>query len=326
MKKTEILFHRYELTAKAPLNAATTRKKYPGALILVEGGVGCIHPWPEFGDAPLEEHLYSLLTDQPTALASLAFACAREDSSARKQKISLFDGVVVPRSHYSWNSALRLEEQCEVLVSEKWPAVKMKGTCDVTATAALINEISERTRRAGWSVKLRVDFNSCTNLDNIQLFLSLLNETARRELDFLEDPVPYEESVWCELQQRYQLRLAVDKAWATATRGFDVVVVKPTRRDWKLVIQKHPQAQLVFTSAMDHPIGQSWAALQAARARSDLPSQVAVCGLCTQHLFQGDAFCSRLKTPSGYFQPDAVGGGLGFGDLIAELKWEKLSL
>ena len=323
---SEIFFHRYELTAGTALNAATARKTYDGALVMIDGGVGCIHPWPEFGDAPLQLHLSSLLTDQPTALAANAIDCAREDAAARRRGVSLFDGVTIPRSHYSWSNTRCVESQCELLCAQHWQAVKLKGTSDVLTTASLINTITSRIRSAGHHVSIRVDFNSCLALGSVEDFLSQLSDAARDELDFLEDPVPYEASVWCHLQKKHGVRLAVDKAWANATAGFDYIVVKPARRDWRLVAEKHPRCPLIFTSAMDHPIGQSWAALQAARAYTLLPDRIGLGGLCTQHLFSGDPFCARLQTPGGHFSPDRNGGGLGFGDLLNQLKWEKLSL
>jgi len=192
---SEIFFHRYELTAGTALNAATARKTYDGALVMIDGGVGCIHPWPEFGDAPLQLHLSSLLTDQPTALAANAIDCAREDAAARRRGVSLFDGVTIPRSHYSWSSAKSVEKQCELLSAEKWQAAKLKGSPDVFSTATLINEITTLTRSAGHDVGIRVDFNSCLVLDSVEEFLAHLNKTARDRLDFLEDPLPYDEAL-----------------------------------------------------------------------------------------------------------------------------------
>ena len=146
-----------------------------------------------------------------------------------------------------------------------------------------------------------------------------------RAIDFVEDPCPYDATSWNAAIARWGVNLALDKGWQTATTGFGPVVIKPTRRDWRQVAHQHPDHDLVFTSAMDHPIGQMFAAYEAATARYELGDRVGLCGLCTQHLFNPDAFLERVISPGGHLQADTRGGGLGFGDLIDRLPWRRLT-
>ncbi|WP_395734421.1 hypothetical protein [Prosthecobacter sp.] len=57
MTDAPIYVHEYLLRSGVALNAVSMRRVFAGALICVDGGYGCVHPWPEFGDAPVEEQL-----------------------------------------------------------------------------------------------------------------------------------------------------------------------------------------------------------------------------------------------------------------------------
>jgi O-succinylbenzoate synthase len=103
------------------------------------------------------------------------------------------------------------------------------------------------------------------------------------------------------------------------------IVVKPARRDWRVVAEKYPAHRLVLTSAMDHGLGQIFAAYKAALAYQDNPERVDLCSLCSQHLFAPDGFFERLSSPGGHLQPDLTGGGLGFGDVLERIPCRRLT-
>ncbi len=44
------LISRYRLKARGLLNSISRRREFEGVLIQIDGGFGCIHPWPELGD------------------------------------------------------------------------------------------------------------------------------------------------------------------------------------------------------------------------------------------------------------------------------------
>jgi o-succinylbenzoate synthase len=100
--------------------------------------------------------------------------------------------------------------------------------------------------------------------------------------------------------------------------------VKPARRDWRTVAAIHPSAPLLLTSAMDHPLGQSYAAYEAALAWQQFGSSLELTGLCTQHLFEPDAFSARLGMALSTLQVDDSGTGLGFDAELADLPWMEL--
>jgi O-succinylbenzoate synthase len=323
MDESTVYFWEYQLHARASLNSASIRRAFPGALLRVGAGFGCLHPWPEFGDEPLEAHLESLRAGRPTPLARRALDCAEIDGLARVEGRSLFEGLEIPANHYSWSFGLETEPQMRRVLEEGWPAIKAKGFPNWGETMRFL-EAAQR-RASGTDLRFRVDFNSCLDAHAFQKFIEFMPLRVWRALDFVEDPFSYESGSWQALREKWGVRLALDKGWQRAAGGFDLVVVKPARRDWRAVAALHPASPLMITSAMDHPLGQMFAAWEAAVALAELgPERVGLGGLCTQHLFFEDAFTTRVLSPGGRMQPDTSGGGLGFGDLLEKLPWRPL--
>ena len=48
------------------------------------------------------------------------------------------------------------------------------------------------------------------------------------------------------------------------------------------------------------------------------------CGLCTEHLFEKEAFFERVSSRGGFLEADQSGGGLGFGEVLDALPWRRL--
>jgi o-succinylbenzoate synthase len=317
-----IYVHEYLLRSGVALNSASHRRVFPGALIRVGAGYGCIHPWTEFGDAPLEEQLRLLAQGGTTAVTEMALRCAEIDGAARESGVSLFDGLEIPRSHYSWSFAQPTEPQIQRVVTEGWAALKAKGYANYGETRRFLEQCARVGEKSG--LKLRVDFNGCLEPAGFSQFIEFMPLRTYQQLDLIEDPFPYDAQAWQQAQQRWGVKLALDKGWRDGTEGFSAVVVKPARRDWRTVAARHPQHPLMLTSAMDHAVGQMFAAYEAARARQELGERVGLCGLCTQHLFEPDGFFERVQSPGGWLQADRSGGGLGFGEVLEGLPWWRL--
>jgi O-succinylbenzoate synthase len=318
-----IYIHEYLLRSGVALNSASHRRNFPGALLRVGAGYGCVHPWPEFGDAPIEEQLNLLAEGTTTPVTEMALHCAQIDGAAREAGVSLFDGLEIPRSHYSWSFGQDTAPQIQRILEEGWPAIKAKGFANYGETLRFL----DTTARAGESVnlRLRVDFNGCLEPPAFGKFLEFMPLRVYRQLDFVEDPFIYDAAMWEQCRTKWGVKLALDKAWKWGTTGFDAVVVKPARRDWRTVAARHPGQPLVLTSAMDHAVGQMFAAYEAAQARRELGDKIGLCGLLTQHLFTPDSFFERVQVRGGYLTPDLSGGGLGFGDVLEKLPWRKLA-
>jgi o-succinylbenzoate synthase len=340
----KIWTHHYTLhPGSDPARAARGPRK--GALLRVDFddetiGYADLHPWEEFGHAPLADHMASLGTDQPTPLANLALRHARTDAAARRAGLSLFDGLPEIRSHAlftDWVAAPRSAfEQC---ADEGYTAAKLKIGSDPQNEAAALNALADLPLR--W----RLDANASLTADggdaaatscsaavpggeSIETFLSKLTPEIRANLEFLEDPTPYEAAAWAALSEREKLPLALD--WELPSSpppwpGARILVIKPASQDaFPLALAAaHAGMEIVVTHSMDHPLGQAVALWTAMRLRQRHGNLVRDGGLQATGLYQPDAFSGQIKT-SGPVTTPPPGTGFGFDDLLTRIPWQPL--
>lgn len=283
-----IWVYRYELVSHEALNARSERRIHEGALIRAGNGVADIHPWPELGDAPLGTQLDLLARGELTRLTRRSLALAASDAEARDAGKSLFDGLTVPDSHYSYVGGS---------VPDGFTTVKVKMPRDLEPVRGY---------------KLRLDYNAMHDEASFERECSSLPDGL--DIDFVEDPCEYNAAVWRRLRQRLGCRLALDRQ--IAIDGVDVLIVKPA-------IQEIPAAhgrEMVITSYMDHPVGQLGAAWVAARHRT----QVGLCGLMTHLVYEPNEFSEQLSRDGARLVPPS-GTGIGFDDLLERLPWKRLS-
>lgn len=224
----DVWYWPYELVPRRRLSAIAAEGPRRGALIRAGGGFADVHPWPELGDASLDEQLARLRRGETTPLTLQSLHFAAVDAVARRVGRSLFDGLTIPASH--------------------WPGPDPPDGFD-TVKLKSIDHIPGH-------VRLRIDFNATLTPDEFERIAATL---PRDRIDFIEDPCPYDPATWRGLRDRTGLRLALDRG--TGMEDVDVIVVKPA-------IQEIPSthAEIVVTSYMDHPLGQLCAAYAAATA------------------------------------------------------------
>jgi O-succinylbenzoate synthase len=313
------MISRYRLKARGFLNAISNRREFEGALIVVDGGFGCIHPWPELGDPPLEKCLADLSGARRWPIVRRALRCAEYDRASRSFDNSLFEEMEVPESHATLAKADVAE--IALAVEAGFTTVKIKAGRDLTIEAKFLDEMTAEYPQLKW----RLDFNESLSPGDGIAFLLGLAEKTRAAIDFVEDPCPYSESAWTEVRKATRLKLAVDREAAPLSSAAQVMVVKPAIDEPFLLgeaAMSHNQ-RVVVTSYMDHPVGQVFAAWEAARLGLQFPGLVGSCGLQTHHLFEPNEFTEALGPWSPTFKvPD--GTGLGFDDLLNALPWTRL--
>ncbi|MBK1829158.1 hypothetical protein JIN77_00330 [Verrucomicrobiaceae bacterium R5-34] len=317
--KSPIYIHRYTMHSHTALNAASTRHDHEGALIKVDDGYGCMHPWPELGDVSLDRLLTALERGRTTPTTRSALYCAREDGKARREGRSLFDGLEVPLS----NATLPLcEKAFDQAIAAGFTIAKVKVGRDPEAEAKFIMEQSDRFPTLRW----RLDFNAVLGRGGVEQFLKSLSPECRQRIDFIEDPCVYESESWNELYTRYGIPLAVDRDVENAESGVNVVILKPAVNVVKPMLEKaHMESwRVVFTSYLDHPLGQCFAAWRAAQSAKAFPGMIEPCGLMTHGLFEPNAFIDRMGPVTPEFSPPS-GTGLGFDDLLENLPWKRLT-
>jgi O-succinylbenzoate synthase len=316
--ESEPLISRYRLKARGFLNSISNRREFEGALIRIDGGFGCIHPWPELGDPPLEKCLADLAGPRCRAIVRRAVRCAEYDRTARRFEHSLFEEMEVPESHATLSIA-RAEGVARA-VESGFAVIKFKAGRNPAAERRFLDEMAAEFPALKW----RLDFNEALEPGDAAEFLTSLSEKARAAIDFAEDPCPYSDAAWTALHRRTGVKLAVDREASPQSAAAQVMVIKPAIDEPFLLAEAalHQRQRVVLTSYMDHPVGQAFAAWEAARLGLQFPGLVGLCGLQTHHLFEPDAFSEMLGPWSPVFQPPA-GDGIGFGDLLEELPWTR---
>ena len=285
--------HRYTLRSRAPLNAVTARREHEGALVRIGDGYGCLQPWPELGDLPLDRQLSILSKGGFTAMLERLRVCCKLDEAARKLGRSEFVDFTIPPSHgYG-------EQETGV--------VKLKCGADVAAEAA-------RLRRFA-AARLRLDFNASLTPESFRGFVRQLDDATVARIDFVEDPFDAPFHVWEKVQKSVPFALASDRVPVPA----EVEILKPA-----LHTMQRRRRRVVCTSNMDHPIGQLFAAREAAAYYTAHPDQAEICGLATHVLFEPDAFIERMRCDAENRLIFPGGTGFGFDDLLESLPWQRL--
>lgn len=313
-----IYYHRYTLRSENTLNVKSQQTEHQGLIVKVGDGYGCIHPWQVFGDQSLDQQLAELARGSGTRLASRALHCAKIDGAARRAGVSLLKGLRVPNSHATIVGGLA---EVEEAVKKGFLKIKLKAGGSFREDTAKVNEIAKTFPQ----LKLRVDFNCNLLGSEVGDFIELLSNEAEKAIDFLEDPCGYKDNCWVGLRNLYGIRLAMDIGVESIDALYTYAVIKPAKNDVDMVMEQSRRAarKAVFTSYMDHPLGQAFAAYEAGRCNCQYLGVLSEAGLMTHGLFEPDAFITELGevTPQWTY---AEGTGLGFDSLLEGLEWKKL--
>ena len=320
---TPIYVHRYRLVTKSPANSITKRTEYEGALVRLGPGFACIHPWSELGDLSLDEQL-DLLADgrADTDLLKCALICATMDGVAREQNSSLFHDIDVPESHWLWNPDEDEVRQVESVKELGIGAVKVK--CN--GERGGIRVLEQIARLAQESVAIRIDLNGVLDSETFGPWWEQVPKSVKKRVEFIEDPMRYDGLEWSDAASRYNIDFALDRAGSSepVNGGFHWRVIKPAvdlEETWQA---SSDTTGFVFTSYMDHPFGQVFAAYQAAKAERECHGEFGLAGLISHTRFETNAFSEALGIEEGGRLMVPGGPGLGFGDLLETLDWKKL--
>lgn len=294
---------RYRMVTGHALNRRSAEMEVEGFLIHHGGGYGCVQPWPSLGHASLEDHWRALAQRVRMPLLERALLCARMDGEARAASRSWWSDVDVPLSHATITD-LSEENLGDAL------AGFTHAKCKVAAGDA--SALTAWARRYP-HLRLRLDCNEVPTEEEFSAFILELPEDVRERIEWVEDPFAYDADRWLSWKNKYGMQLALDRALNEETASDEWVSI------WKPAWQECPAASsLVVTSAMDHPVGQCWAAYSAARV-----GVRQVCGLRTDHLFAPDAFLEKMGSWCAEW-PQLDGTGMGFDELLEKLPWTRI--
>ena len=215
------LISRYRLKARGFLNSISNRREFEGALIQIDGGFGCIHPWPELGDPPLEKCLADLAGARRWPIVKRAVRCAEYDRVSRNFENSLFEEMEIPESH----ATLAKGDIAEIALAVEagFTTIKLKTGRDLTAEATFLDDMAAEYPQLKW----RLDFNESLDPETAAGFLLGLAGKTRTAIDFVEDPCPFSETAWKDIFRRTRVNLALDRESSPLSAGAQVMVIKP---------------------------------------------------------------------------------------------------
>ncbi len=328
----------YTLTPRlSSLGGHAKGREREGALLKVEYddeaiGYADIHPWVELGDEPLAIQLQKLSNFETTPLTQRSLELATLDAEARRNSVSLFQGLKIPDSHFLVTD-LKKGFADEVLRArdDGYTTLKIK----VGRSVQSLNEdraVLEHAMNALEGFKLRFDFNSQRSHEDVQTWVQSLSLGLRSAIEFVEDPCPWNLGNWIQLRERAHVPVAIDHESEdifSTPAGFNgdpytqllaCVIVKPAVQDPSTITNE--TLKYVVTSYLDHPIGQMGAALEAGFLAER--AKVETCGLLSHHSYEQNAYSESFPSVGPQFIPPTGDFGIGYGELLEREKWHEL--
>jgi O-succinylbenzoate synthase len=301
----KIWIHRYVLTPTT--DKAKVRE---GVLLKVEWtrgqfGFSDLHPWPEFGEAQLAEHVLSLSNLNFTPLAESSLEFNYLDHDFRRYKRNAFLGLILPRSHrLVFDLEALTVEQLREWQHEGYSHIKVKMVRNLQAETDILLQTIYATPML-W----RLDFNGRISGEQFHQWWNNLDATVRARIDFVEDPArdelkfvgPWADD-WCR-QARAQIR-----------------IVKPAREGEEDLGR---YSRVIFTHSMEHSLGQAASLWVASRFYMRHPKRTEACGLAAPDIFASDEFSQHWSCPGPRMKP-TTGPGFGFDEQLRSLPWERI--
>lgn len=300
------LIHRYHLKFKNKDGGVE------GILWQRNGAYACLQAMPQFGDAPLEEQIQALKRGETTLLIEQSRKALALDASFRERGESAFKGLQIPRSNYLLLSKASLTDFDKAL-ERGFDTFKCKFLPD--------EELLNRH-----SVSWRIDPNSSLQEIDLCQWWQSLSDSAKEKIELIEDPCPYGRELYQRLAQ--EIPIAIDwhwQRWLEEPFPVHALIIKPAAVDaFELLEKAEPWVEkAVVTSYMDHPLGQSYAAVVAGQLKEKYPNKIATCGFGTHAIFEENEFSQALGKLTAEFQRPP-GTGLGFDEQLQNLNWQEL--
>ncbi len=304
----EIYHSPYHLTPKNTLNSKVTTAPRNGALLrfhFADGAVGYAdcHPWAELGDEPLDQQLKLLSQGQFTPLTHKCVQFAKENTIFQKYS-KIFSIKTRPLlNHFIVPYEILTKEDIPALKRKGFQFIKLKFGINIEKEIQFVHDFYSLLDEH--KIKLRLDFNSSLSSDKADDFFSVLKGQLNI-FDFVEDPCPFHSQAWLYLQAKHGVSLALDRKNEEIYLAlqdlnheihqcFKVLIVKPALEDLNFLFTTDTTQRVVFTSYMDHPLGQLSALSEAQRYYEQFPQKQEHCGFLTHSLYAENKYSRLLK-------------------------------
>lgn len=295
-----------------------------GALIFDEQGYAVVQPWTSLGDPSLSFLLKDLHTQKKTSLVQRALELLKIDGDARSKGKSLLPAKSSPSHLYLDLRSDSLLLKFQTALEEGIELFKFKIGIDIVKELLALKTIQRDFLNSKF--KIRLDANQrFLSFKEASSFLQNFEKSLLERIDFLEDPFRGSPDEWSNLKENFHLRLAHDFADESFRDLCDFWILKPTRNNpqtlMDLAIQKNKK--VVFTTALDHELGQLVCLSVADEFQKKYPSIVQEGGFLSFSEVEGLGACLSRKKNLLDFE-DLRGPGFGCEKLFLNRKWTDL--
>lgn len=312
----------YQERWPSPINALGEIERR-GCLLRVrfdDGGIGFadFHPFPQ-------KHLANQLEpDLQSPQGQWSLKMARFDAEARSQGRSCFDqgeSQFVPNSHLLINANRSLDDQIAPSAKGVARVVKIKIGLNLESEQRWLKSNRDEIKQQGW--RLRLDANSKLSQGEWIKWQNFL-EPFLGQIDFIEDPIPWDLLSWRDSSLPLALDLEADRVLAedySQLNFLEAIVVKPALGE--LAILNHFSGRKVFTHLMDHPLGQRAALAWVTHlGRAHLIDESEVHGL---NAFTYPSLnAAWAESPWLETSGSRRSTGFGFDELLDQLPWREI--
>jgi O-succinylbenzoate synthase len=324
----QICYAKYELLPKVTsLNAKFQNKTRHGALLRV-----CFHnssigyadcaPLVELGDLSLDRQLMLLSENKVTPLTQKSILFAKLDSQFRSQKVSAFENSKNIRNHFMISLENASTYNFDKIKLMGFSFLKIK--CGINLKLEIDFIKNNYSKLKNMKLKLRLDFNCSLFVNQVYNFFEEI-KTYLDIIDFVEDPCVFCVDDWEKIQNYFLLNLALDRKTRDDTdmSFLKTIIFKPAIDNVNYNLLDIPNQRIVFTSYMDHPLGQLCALYEAQQFYKKYPDKDENCGFLTHHLFEKNEYSEFLSIENTMLIAK-LGTGFGFDEMLKNEKWTSI--
>ncbi len=325
----KISYSKYALSFPASINSQACDVFREGLLVKLnkdsQFGFSSICPLPKFGDPSVEECIDILnckKNDYPFIIKR-ALDNALIDHEFRSQHKPLLSEVELPQCYSLYKKGMSLDSNSQI---------KFKVGINLDFEADKINKLfnvasdfdSNFDSNLHLNTKIILDFNQKKGMD---VFLNKLHSRVIDSILYIEDPAEQTDELK-KIIKKYKISLAADfRKDVDFLNISSVLIIKPTRED-ELSSQQikrfinNKNCSIVFTSYMDHPIGQLFGLYRAASFyKNNNISQISQAGFSTLLMFPELNLDKRFLFDKNKFCDLSKEFGIGFNGYLNSIDW-----
>ncbi len=326
----KISYCRYKLNPAVNLsNTVPAGRPSEGALLRVQWfqgpcGYSDCHPWPEFGDEPLDKQIELLSRGRLTALTEQSIWMAKRDAVLRREKLNALKIYARPKNHFLITDyKIVTDWDLSQAKLSGFGTIKVKLGREPEAEAEWLNRICKM-----FGFRIRADFNAKGDFSSFHNFMQKIAPYTKLRIEYIEDPMPYDIKAWREASDLAPLAMDLESKkvnWEVEKLPFKHLVLKPAIQDVDVMMAhcRIKDLKVSISSYMDHPVGIVHAAYVASEIKKKYPATMIDCGLLSQKIYQFNDFMAHIEIQGPYLQ-GTKGTGIGFDDLLKQQAWVPL--